>query len=184
MRMHVPIGVMNVGKLTDKQERFCQEYLIDLNATKAAERAEYSPKTANEQGARLLANVSVAERISELQAERAKRTNVDADRVIEQLAKIAFSDITQFVDWSNNAMDIKPSDQVDGTVLSAIVVHRYKGDFKREVKLQDKMKALELLGKHLGMFKDKVEVGGPDGEPITVIFPTMPRPAKAGAPNE
>lgn len=65
--------------MTDKQARFCEEYMIDLNATQAAIRAGYSPKTANEQAARLLANVSIQNRIAQLQAEQSRRTGVSAD---------------------------------------------------------------------------------------------------------
>lgn len=76
--------------MTRKQDRFVKEYLIDLNATQAAIRAGYSPKTANEQGARLLANVSVQEAIAKAMAERSKRTGISQDRVIQELARIAF----------------------------------------------------------------------------------------------
>ena len=78
--------------MTDKQARFCEEYMIDLNATQAAIRAGYSPKTANEQAARLLANVSIQNRIAQLQAEQSRRTGVSADRVVRELAKVAFVD--------------------------------------------------------------------------------------------
>ena len=79
-----------MAKLTAKQKRFRDEYLIDLNATQAAIRAGYSSKTANEQGARLLANVSVQEAIAKATAERSKRTGISQDRVIQELARIAF----------------------------------------------------------------------------------------------
>lgn len=75
--------------MTPKQERFVREYLIDLNATKAAERAGYSPKTANEQGARLLANVSIRAAVAMAQAERAVRTQIDADYVLKGLKEEA-----------------------------------------------------------------------------------------------
>lgn len=74
--------------LTPKQEMFCREYLIDLNATQAAIRAGYSEKTANEQGARLLANVSVSQRVSELKAERNFRVEIDAEYVLNQAVKL------------------------------------------------------------------------------------------------
>ena len=72
-----------MAKLTAKQQRFVEEYLIDLNATQAAIRAGYSPKTANEQGARLLANASVQEAIAKAMAERSRRTGISQDRVIQ-----------------------------------------------------------------------------------------------------
>lgn len=119
--------MITTQELTDKQARFCEEYLIDLNATQAAIRAGYSEKTANEQGARLLANVSVQEKIAELKAERAKRTEITQDSVIQELAAVARAEV--------------------------------KG-----VRAVDKLKALELLGKHLGMFVERYEVNAAEIE--------------------
>ena len=84
--------------MTDKQDRFCEEYMIDLNATQAAIRAGYSPKTAREQAPRLLANVSIQNRIAQLQAEQSRRTGVSADRVVRELAKIAFANASDLID--------------------------------------------------------------------------------------
>lgn len=147
-------------KLTDKQKKFVEEYLIDLNATQSAIRAGYSPKTANEQGARLLANVSIQEAISKAMAERSRRTGINQDRIVQELARIAFVKITDVVDpdgeINTNASDddlaciesykVEDSDSVNGS------------SSKREVKLASKIKALELLGKHVGMWNDKIQV--------------------------
>lgn len=147
-------------KLTDKQKKFVEEYLIDLNATQSAIRAGYSPKTANEQGARLLANVSIQEAISKAMAERSRRTGINQDRIVQELARIAFVKITDVVDpdgeINTNASDddlaciesykVEDSDSVNGSTS------------KREVKLASKIKALELLGKHVGMWNDKIQV--------------------------
>jgi phage terminase small subunit len=147
-------------KLTDKQKKFVEEYLIDLNATQSAIRAGYSPKTANEQGARLLANVSIQEAISKAMAERSRRTGINQDRIVQELARIAFVKITDVVDSDGeinaNASDddlaciesykVEDSDSVNGS------------SSKREVKLASKIKALELLGKHVGMWNDKIQV--------------------------
>lgn len=147
-------------KLTDKQKKFVEEYLIDLNATQSAIRAGYSPKTANEQGARLLANVSIQEAISKAMAERSRRTGINQDRIVQELARIAFVKITDVVDpdgeINTNASDddlaciesykVEDSDSVNAS------------SSKREVKLASKIKALELLGKHVGMWNDKIQV--------------------------
>lgn len=147
-------------KLTDKQKKFVEEYLIDLNATQSAIRAGYSPKTANEQGARLLTNVSIQEAISKAMAERSRRTGINQDRIVQELARIAFVKITDVVDpdgeINTNASDddlaciesykVEDSDSVNGS------------SSKREVKLASKIKALELLGKHVGMWNDKIQV--------------------------
>lgn len=94
--------------LTDKQQMFCREYLIDLNATQAAIRAGYSARTANEQGARLLANVSVQLRISELKTQRNDRINIDADYVLKRLMEIDQMDV---LDIMADDMSIKPVSQ-------------------------------------------------------------------------
>lgn len=148
------------AKLTEKQQRFVEEYLIDLNATQSAIRAGYSAKTADQQGSRMLANVKVQQAISVAMAERSKRTGVNQDRVVLELAKIAFVRMTDVVDSNGR---IKQDASADD--LSCIESIKYKesdnefgGSVEREVKIASKMKALELLGKHLGMWNDKLDV--------------------------
>ena len=151
---------MRVAKLTDKQQRFVDEYLIDLNATQAAIRAGYSAKTADQQGSRMLANVKVKQAVAEKQAQRSKRTGVNQDRVVLELAKVAFAKITDIVDSNGRIKeDASPDD------LACIESIKYKESdneygrsVEREVKIASKLKALELLGKHLGMWSDKFNV--------------------------
>ena len=145
-----------MAKLTEKQQRFVDEYLIDLNATQAAIRAGYSAKTANEQGCQNLAKQAIAEKM----AERSKRTGINQDRIVLELAKIAFVKMTDIVDEEGR---IRPDATDDD--LSCIESVKYKesssmnGDsVEREVKISSKLKALELLGKHLGMWNDKIDV--------------------------
>ncbi len=146
--------------MTKKQKRFVEEYLIDLNATQAAIRAGYSPDTANEQGSRLLANVNISAEVSRAMAERSKRTGVNADRVIRELAKIAFVNADDVIDAETAT--VKPDASRDDTAaIQSVKVKTFGEDgLEREIKMADKIKALELLGKHLGMFKDKVELSG------------------------
>lgn len=147
-------------KLTDKQQCFVDEYLIDLNATQAAIRAGYSAKTADQQGSRMLANVKVKQAVAEKQAQRSKRTGVNQDRVVLELAKVAFAKMTDIVDSKGRIKeDASPDD------LACIESIKYKesdneygGSVEREVKIASKLKALELLGKHLGMWSDKFNV--------------------------
>ncbi len=94
-----------MAKLREKQQRFVEEYLIDLNGTQAAIRTGYSARTANEQASRLLANVSVQQAISERMAERSKRTGVNRDRVILELVRIAYLRMTDVVDKNGNIKD-------------------------------------------------------------------------------
>lgn len=149
-----------MAKLTDKQQCFVDEYLIDLNATQAAIRAGYSAKTADQQGSRMLANVKVKQAVAEKQAQRSKRTGVNQDRVVLELAKVAFAKMTDIVDSKGRIKeDASPDD------LACIESIKYKesdneygGSVEREVKIASKLKALELLGKHLGMWSDKFNV--------------------------
>ena len=149
-----------MAKLTEKQKRFAEEYLVDLNATQAAIRAGYSPDTANEQGSRLLANVNIKNTVDKLIAERSRRTGINADRVIREIAKIAFVNAGEIVDLDTALLMDKISDD-DTAAIQSVKVKTFGEDgVEREVKLADKLKALELLGKHLGLFKDKLEVDG------------------------
>ena len=119
--------MITTQELTDRQARFCEEYLIDLNATQAAIRAGYSEKTAREQAAQNLSKLNIQEKIVELKAERSKRTEITQDSVIQELAAVARAEV--------------------------------KG-----VRAVDKLKALELLGKHLGMFVERYEVNAAEIE--------------------
>ena len=148
------------NNLTVKQRMFVEEYLIDLNATQAAIRAGYSAKTADQQGSRMLANVKVQQAIAERMAERSKRTGVNQDRVVLELAKIAFVRMTDVVD-RNGAIKQDASED-DLACIESIKYkesdNEYGGSVEIEVKVASKLKALELLGKHLGMWNDKLDV--------------------------
>lgn len=204
--------------LTPKQARFVDEYLIDLNATQAATRAGYSGKTANEQGARLLANASVTAAITARQAERSERTEITQDRVLEELWAIATADPNELIQFRRGACskcwsvgpDVEEELEPQGhggslkrARKAAILVidedpnpdceqcggegqgrawiadtRKLKGAAGKlyagvkvtkdgfEVKMHDKAAALVNVGKHLGMFKDRVEHTGADGGPI------------------
>lgn len=144
--------------LTPKQQRFCQEYLIDLNATQAAIRTGYSAKTAQEQGSRLLSNVMVSAEIERRQGERSERTMADADEVVKRLAGVALFDMRKLFRPNGSP---KPPHEWDADTAAAVAVvdTRERGGRRtHRVKLVDRLKALELLGKHLGLFKERVNV--------------------------
>lgn len=150
-----------MANLTEKQQRFVDEYLIDLNATQAAIRAGYSVRTANEQGARLLANVSIQNNISKRMAERSRRTGVNQDHVVIELAKIAFINAADVIDPDDAT--IKEGATTDDTAaiqsVKVKVIPTKEGEgVEREIRLNDKLKALELLGRHLGMWDDRLDV--------------------------
>lgn len=150
-----------MAKLTEKQQRFIDEYLIDLNATQAAIRAGYSVKTAREQASQNLTKLNIQQEISEKMAERSKRTGVNQDRIVLELAKIAFVNAADVID-SDDAT-IKAGATADDTAaiqsVKVKVIPTKEGEgVEREIRLNDKLKALELLGKHLGMWNDKLDV--------------------------
>ncbi len=155
--------------LTAKQQRFCDEYLIDLNATQAAIRAGYSVKTANEQGSRLLAKLSIQEAIGKEMAERSKRTGINQDRVVIELAKLAFVNIADVVDLENATVKTSATDE-DLACIQSVKIKPSEFGTEREIKLYDKKASLELLGRHLGMFKDKLEVEADMDLNITVDY--------------
>lgn len=158
--------------MTKAQKRFCDEYLIDLNATRAYKVAYPNTKkeeTASSNGSRMLRNDKVQKYISEKIKEREKRTEVTQDRVINELAKIAFMDIRKLYTENGKLKNIADIDSdTAGAISSLETLEEYDGygddrekiGDTQKVKLLDKTKALELLGRHLGMFKDKIEVGG------------------------
>lgn len=146
-----------MAKLTAKQQRFCDEYLIDLNATQAAIRAGYSAKTADQQGSRMLTNVKVQQEIAEKMAERSKRTGINQDRVLQEIAKLALVNIDDVVDLETGRV-MKTATKEDLACIQSIKIKPTEFGTEREIKFYDKKGSLELVGKHLGMFKDKAEV--------------------------
>lgn len=146
--------------MTKKQKRFVEEYLIDLNATQAAIRAGYSVDSASEIGYENLIKPDIQTAIAKAMAERSKRTGVNQDRVILELARLAFVRMTDIVD---DKVKIKTTATEDDlSCIEGIKYKQSKSDtgtsVEREVKIGSKIKALELLGKHLGMWNDKLDV--------------------------
>jgi phage terminase small subunit len=156
------------GSLTPKQARFVEEYLIDLNATQAAIRAGYSPRTANEQGAQLLAKLSVADAVAQAQAERSERTQVTADAVLRELARIGFEDMGTFARWGERGVTFNPSGRVDTRCVAEIRETHTKYGINVTFKLHDKVAALEKIGRHLGMFKENVSLSGEVEHTVTI----------------
>jgi phage terminase small subunit len=143
-------------KLNRRQEEFVRQYLLDLNAAAAYGRAGFKARgnSAEVNAARLLRNAQVAEAIEKAMAERSERTKIDADRVVRELGKIAFFD--------DMAAALASLDVVE--------LGGEQGGVIRKVQLADKLRALELLGKHLGMFRERVEVAGDKENPLTLLI--------------
>lgn len=147
-------------KLTEKQKRFADEWLIDMNGTAAAIRAGYSVRSAEVTASKLLRNPKVRAYIDERMAEHSRRTGVTQERIIRELARIAFLDPTQLVNMDTaELLDNSTTD--DRAAIASVKVKTMSGEtemIEREVRFADKIKALELLGKRLGMWIDKQQV--------------------------
>lgn len=145
-----------------KRDLFVKEYLKDLNGTQAYIRAGYKVKDENSAAVmanRLLRNVKVQEKIQAAMKEREKRTEITQDRVLKEIANLAFTDRTGIVNLKNNNLIIKNFDELSPeqkTCISGVKETK----FGIEVTFYNKEKALEMLGRHLGMFTEKLEVKG------------------------
>lgn len=163
---------MKVKTLTPKQVRFVEEYLVDNNATQAAIRAGYAERTANEQGSRLLAKSNVQALVEQKRGALAKKTEVSAERVIAEYCKVAFADMANYVMIDQKSGEVRldfGKIPAGGTAaIAEITQEEYMdgaGDDARPVKrtkfkLYDKLRALDALGKHLGLFIEKQEMTG------------------------
>ena len=230
--------MIKVSKLNnDRQEKFCQEYIVDLNQTQAAIRAGYSKKTADVQASRLLTNVKIQARIQELMQKREQRTEITADKVLQRWWDIATADPNDIIHLRRvccrhcygigNEYQWRDKKEYTAACAAAVTIAEEQGKkpiipsdaggygFDRlakpnpdcpycrgegspelhiedtrdlgpkakllyagikqtqvgiEVKFQDQAKALENVAKHLGMFVDRTEVTGKDGEPFQITI--------------
>jgi len=207
-------GGGRVAELTPKQKRFVNEYLIDLNATQAAIRAGYSKKNAGKIGPELLGKTRIkvaidkaikareertkvtqdkvvkelaklafsnmkefAVAIDKAIKAREERTKVTQDKVVKELAKLAFSNMKEFAAWGSDGIHFIESEELSDEA-AACVAEIAQVDTKNgtniKFKLHDKKGALELLGRHLGMFVDRHELTGKDGGPVQFGVVALP----------
>ena len=153
--------------MTPKQQRFVEEYLVDLNATQAAIRAGYSEKTASQQGEQLLKKLEIAQAVEAAMSERAERVEIEQDRVLKELARLGFSDLRNV--FTEDGGLKHPATWDDATAASIasveVVTRRLPGapgegvevEYVHKIKSWDKPRALEMIGRHLAMFTDKLE---------------------------
>ena len=169
---------MGKSKLTPRQQRFVDEYLIDLNATQAAIRAGYSPKGAEVSASKLLRVAKVSAEIAKAQAKRAERTHITQDRVLQELARIAFFDIRRLYHDDGTLKRPHELDDEAAAVLSAVEVTETMGGEEsaplttKRAKVFDKVQAMTLAMRHLGMLNDKISHTGPNGGPIQTVSMT------------
>jgi len=166
--------------LTDKQQRFVEEYPVDLNATQAAIRAGYSKKTAAEIGCENLIKPKIAEAIAEARKAQADRTEITADMVLKELALLGFANMKDYIKISADGdpfIDLSDLTREQAAAISETMVEDYyegRGDDVRQVrkvkiKFHDKKGALVDIGKHLGMFVDKSEVDVTVKGPLVIM---------------
>jgi len=141
--------------INEKRKRFVDEYLVDLNATQAAIRAGYSANRASEIGHQLLHKTTVAAAIARAKAERSRRTGIIADRVLQELARVAFCNPADVIDFDK--VTVRPDATEDDKRCIAGIKFKNmisaNGDMtEREIKMCDKLKALDMLAKHLGIY--------------------------------
>lgn len=154
--------------LTPRQRAFCREYIVDLNATQAAIRAGYAEPSAKEQASRLLTNDNISSEVQRLMNERAERVEVTADMVLRELIGIATVDLSEAFDEFGA---LKPIKDIPKNVRKAIAgietlqIGDGAGQLKK-VRFWDKNKSLEMLGRHLKLFVDKIEHTGANGSPL------------------
>lgn len=160
--------------LTDKQKRFVEEYLVDLNATRAAIAAGYSEKTAHSIGHENLKKPDIDEAIQKAMAERSERTKITQDKVLAEYARLSFSNMQDYLridDEGEGTLTLAELDEDQARAISEYTVETHNErdpeDNKKtrvvrktKLKLYDKKGALDSVARHLGMFNDKVTLGG------------------------
>lgn len=148
--------------LTEKQQRFCEEYLLDLNATKAAIRAGYSESTARSIGCENLTKPDIQEYIADLQAKKAEEHNISHNRIIQELVKVAFGDVKNYFDEHGRIINISElSNDVSGSIKSVTVFSekiRSEGETiveesMKKIESYDKLKAIDTLNRMLGYYQ-------------------------------
>ncbi len=159
------------GKLTPKQARFVAEYLVDLNAAQAAIRAGYSAKTAKEIGCENLTKPNIQAAIEAGQLNLSRKTGITQERVLNELAKIAFADQRKVMRWGASGVTLLESQELsddDAAIVSEVSETTTATGGSLKLKTHDKVGALKLLGEHLGLFKQRIEHTGENGGPIEV----------------
>ena len=159
-----------MARLTEKQRRFVAEYLVDLNATQAAIRAGYSERTADRIGPELLGKTCVSAEIQRAIQARQKRTEVTQDMVLRELAAIGFAKASDYAQvTASGAVRITPTEELSDTQRRALSGIK-EGKYGVEVSSYDKVKALELLGKHLGMFSERTTQQEPENDLVEKLL--------------
>jgi phage terminase small subunit len=161
--------------LNPKQKKFVIEYLVDLNATQAAIRAGYSAKTAGQIGMRLLKNVHIEEAIRKARDKIAAKTEITAERVLAEMARLAFLDIGKAFNADGSLKPLHEMDEdtrraVAGLEITAMHAEGVQIGTLSKLKLADKGAALERLMRYLGLFNDKLKLQGDAENPLVLLL--------------
>lgn len=154
--------------LNPKQRLFVGHYLKSLNATQAAIDAGYSAKNAGKIGPALVGDSRIAAAIQAAMDKRAEKLEITAERVLEEIAAVAFAHMGQYVTWHDDRVSLMDSSEVDPRAVAEVkqTVNQFGNNVG--IKLHDKLGALEKLGKHLGMWNDRGDAGG---QPLVKAYP-------------
>jgi phage terminase small subunit len=186
----------HASSLSAKRQRFVEEYVIDLNGAQAATRAGYASASAKVTASRLLTDDNVAAAITERREKLSRHAEVTAERVVDELAKIAFANMADFIEVAENGCTtVRTSALADRQLAAAIdqfdITTNVKGETRTRLKLADKKGALLDLGRHLGLFADKSlpplpeRVTNPDPRTLAMALLAVLRDAQlASAPLE
>ena len=153
-------------KLTALQKRFCDEYLVDLCGTKAARRAGYKGKRPEVYASKQLATAHVQAYLGVAMGKRERRTEITQDRVLTELARIGFADMRGLLTWGTAGVELVESSKLTADQVACISEVSESDEGAIKLKLHDKVKSLELLGSHLGIWRQKVEHTGKNGTPL------------------
>ena len=156
-------GMWTINRLRPKQRRFVEEYAIDFNATQAAIRAGYSERTAAEIGSENLRKPLIQMALAEENERRSTRCEVTADRVLLEISRLAFADIRGAFDEQGRLKPVRNLDDDLAPAVAAVEVSVGLTDVTKRIKLWDKGAALERLGRHLGLFVDRLKHEGLEG---------------------
>jgi len=141
----------NPRKLTAKSAAFIEYCLVDPNYTKAAIAAGYSPRTASAMAYKLVRHPSVKAELARRRAQQAKKMEITQEKVLQEIARVAFANMGDFASWGNGLCILKPSLDVDAKVVESVKVDT-QGNVS--IKLHNKLKALDMLCKHLGLYEE------------------------------
>jgi phage terminase small subunit len=163
--------------MNDRQRLFVKEYLADPNAAEAARRAGYTLRNARAVASRLLRKPEIAALVAKGTEQRAEKKRVTADRVIEELGRMAFADIRNFIDWGPEGVKLRDKSALDSDDAAAIADVEAKGANGQigRLKLYDKLAALNALARHLGMIGGRTALG----RRISIIRAATPAPSCA-----